>query len=159
MTDTTSTSAPMKKRSIPAKIGIAFATLAPVAAILTGIMTWANTGFSDPFLNDWLVSFLKAIFVLMPFAMVMMAILGKVIESLLPNTSQLAINILLGLLMSVLMQGLMGVISVGTTFGFADNGFVGYWWNAFITAMPVGLPMAMVMTVVIRPRLMAILKS
>jgi hypothetical protein len=54
----------------------------------------------------------------------------------------------------------MAVITAGTTAGFGDTQiFAGLWWNALVTSFPVGLVMALVMTTLIRPRLIAILRS
>ena len=160
MTDSTYTTAPGTKRSTPTKIAIALSVMAPVAAILTGVMTWANTGFGNAFLADWSVSFLKALFVLMPFALIVMGLLARVIEAALPKLSPLGQNIVLGVIMAFVMQSLMAVITAGTTAGFGDTQiFAGLWWNALVTSFPVGLVMALVMTTLIRPRLIAILRS
>ena len=160
MTDSTFTTAPETKRSIPAKITIALSVMAPVAAILTGVMTWANTGFGGSFLADWGISFLKALFVLMPFALIVMGLLARVIEAALPSVSPLGQNIILGIIMALVMQSLMAVITAGTTAGFGDvQYFVSLWWNALVTSFPVGLAMALVMTTLIRPRLIVILRS
>ncbi|WP_146591444.1 DUF2798 domain-containing protein [Puniceibacterium confluentis] len=160
MTDSTFTHAPQTKRSVSAKIAIALSVMAPVVAILTGVMTWANTGFGNAFLADWSVSFLKAVFVLMPFALIVMGLLARVIESALPRVSHLGQNLVLAIFMAFVMQSLMAGITAGTTAGFGDaQYFASLWWNALVTSFPVGLAMPLVMTTLIRPRLIAILRS
>ena len=136
-------------RSIPHKIAIVAAVMGSVAGTLTGIMTWANTGFSEIFLPNWGISFLKAVFVLLPFAFLLMGLFDKLLS-----------RIVLGLIMAVIMQSLMAVITAGTEAGFGDMAVVReLWLNAFITAFPVGLALALVLTTTVRPWLLAMLRA
>jgi predicted secreted protein len=121
-------------------------------------MTWANTGFSDTFPHLWRVSFLKAVFILLPFAFRLMAQTDKGLSRLIPATPLLKRNILLGLIMSVVMQSLMVLVTTGTKVGFADLDVIRtLWQNAFIKAYPVGLALALTATV--RPWLLAMLRA
>ncbi len=51
--------------------------MASVAGVLTGLMTWDNTGFSEPFRPNWGISFLKAASVHLPFAILLMGLFEK----------------------------------------------------------------------------------
>lgn len=62
--------------------------------------------------------------------------------------------------MAFVMQSLMAVITAGTTAGFGDvQHFTSLWWNALVSSFPIGLAMALLMTTLIRPRLVFILRS
>ncbi len=145
--------------SLAAKILAVLAVMGSVAGILTAIMTWANVGFGPTFLRDWGLSFAKALFVLMPLAMLLMAALGKLAERRFPDIAPLKRNIALGLVMSVIMQSLVAAISAGTAVGFADGDlFRQAWATAFTAAFPVGLALAMLLTTLIKPRLESYLR-
>ncbi|MAB17852.1 MAG: hypothetical protein CMN07_12005 [Roseobacter sp.] len=147
-------------RSIPQKIAIVAAVMGSVAGTLTGIMTWANTGFSEIFLPNWGISFLKAVFVLLPFAFLLMGLFDKLLSRIMPGLAPMKLRIVLGLIMAVIMQSLMAVITAGTEAGFGDMTVVReLWLNAFITAFPVGLALALVLTTTVRPWLLAMLRA
>ena len=62
--------------------------------------------------------------------------------------------------MAVIMLSLMAVITAGTEAGFGDMAVVkGLWLNAFTTAFPFGLVLALVLTTTVRPWLLAILRA
>ena len=151
---------PPAHRPLFQKIIIVMAVMASVAGVLTGLMTWANTGFSEAFLPNWGISFLKAALVLLPLAFLLMGLFEKVLVRFMPTTSALKRNILLGVLMSVVMQSLMALITAGTEAGFGDMSVVKTLWkNAFITAYPVGLTLALLLTTTVRPWLLAMLRA
>lgn len=147
-------------RPLVAKLAILLAVMSSVAGILTGLMTWANTGFSDAFLPNWGISFLKALFVLLPFAFLLMGLFDRILMRLLPNQKQMARRIVLGLIMAVIMQSLMAAITAGTESAFGDFAvFKGLWLNAFVTAFPIGLTLALILTTSVRPWLMTMLRN
>jgi len=144
---TTSTNIPPRP-SLASKVLAVLAVMGAVAGILTAIMTWANVGFGPTFLQDWGLSFAKTFFVLMPINLILMALLGKLAESRFPKVAPLKRNIALGLVMSIIMQTLVAAISAGTAVGFADGDvFREAWATAFIAAFPVGLALALLLTI------------
>lgn len=148
------------RRPLIQKIAILFAVMSVVAGILTGLMTWANTGFSESFLPNWGISYLKAVFVLLPLAFFLMGLFGKLLSRLLPGLAPLKQRILLGFIMAMLMQSLMALMTAGTEAGFADMALVWQLWtNAFVTAFPVGLVLALTLTTTVRPWLMTMLRA
>lgn len=148
------------RRPLIQKIAILFTVMSTVAGILTGLMTWANTGFSESFLPNWGISYLKAVFVLLPFAFLLMGIFDQLLSRLLPGLAPLRRRVLLGLIMAMIMQSLMALMTAGTQAGFGDMALVGQLWiNAFITAFPVGLVLALTLTTTVRPWLMAMLRA
>ncbi len=73
-------------------------------------------------------------------------------------SSALKRNLLLGLIMSMVMQSLKALLTDGTEAGFGDMSVVkALWNNAFITANPVGLTLALLLTTTVRPWLLAML--
>jgi hypothetical protein len=97
--------------------------------------------------------------VLMPNAMILMALLGKLAERRFPEIAPLKRNIALGLVTSVIMQSLVAAISAGTVVGFADGDlFRQAWATAFVTAFPVGLALALLLTTLIKPGLESFLR-
>jgi len=67
---------------------------------------------------------------------------------------------IIGLLLSIVMQSIMAVITAANAVGFDNFALYGVaWLDAFITAIPVGLVLALILTTVIKPRLEAYLKT
>ncbi|WP_369927713.1 DUF2798 domain-containing protein [Leisingera sp. XS_AS12] len=148
------------RRPFIQKIAILLTVMSSVAGTLTGLMTWANTGFSGSFFPNWGISFVKALFVLLPFAFLLMGIFDKLLSRLLPKVRPFGRRVLLGLIMAVIMQSLMAVITAGTEAGFGDLAVVKVLWlKAFVTAFPVGLVLALVLTTTVRPWLLAMLRA
>ncbi|MEP2983704.1 MAG: DUF2798 domain-containing protein [Sulfitobacter sp.] len=155
----TSTPHTSRHPSLISKVGAVLAVMGSVAGLLTAIMTWANVGFDQTFLHDWVLSFAKAFFVLMPIALLLMMFLGKLAERRLPGVSPVRRNIGLGLVMSVIMQSFVAAIAAGTAVGFSEGMvFRQAWTAAFVTAFPVGLAVALLLTLVIKPRLESYLR-
>ena len=126
----------------------------------TGIMTWANLGFSETFLASWGRSFLTAMLVMMPIAGLLMVAFTSTVNRLFPGLRVLLQNLLIGLAMSLVMQSIMAVITAANTVGFDNFGLYGASWsNAFLTALPVGIIFAVTLTTVIKPRLEVYLKG
>lgn len=139
---------------------LVLSVMAVVAGILTGLMTWANVGFSDAFVATWLKSFVTAMVVMMPVAGLLMVVFSKLVERFLPTLSTLRKSVLVGLSMSVVMQSIMAVITGYNAVGMGDMSvFRAAWGHAFITAFPVGLALALTLTTVVKPRLEAALKT
>lgn len=149
-----------KKISLIKKLGIVFSIMSVIAGILTGIMTWANLGFSDTFLSIWGVSFITTIVFLLPILGILMALFSKLVKRAFPKFSALRQNMIIGLLLSIVMQSIMAVITAANAVGFDNFALYGAaWLDAFITAIPVGLVLALILTTVIKPRLEAYLKT
>ncbi|WP_165602646.1 DUF2798 domain-containing protein [Candidatus Terasakiella magnetica] len=149
-----------KKIPVYKKVIVVLSVMATIAGTLTGIMTWANLGFSDAFLAKWGQSFGMAMTVMMPIAIVLIGIFSKIIARAFPNMRPLPQAIIVGVIASIVMQSIMALLTSFNAVGlevWADYraGVI----NAFITAFPYGLIMALIMTTIIKPRLLAYVKS
>jgi len=141
------------------KIAILLLVMSTIASSLTGLMTWANLGFSELFLRNWFHSFLLAMIVMMPIAFGLIALFTKVISRLLPHAPKLYQNLSIGFLMSLAMQSIMAVVTTYNNLGLTTiQQFKTAWFHAFITAYPTGLVLALILTTVIKPRLESFLK-
>jgi hypothetical protein len=149
-----------KQTPLIKKIGIVFSMMSVVAGTLTGIMTWANLGFSDAFMTSWGRSFVMALVVMMPVAGLLIALIGALVKRALSTLTAFQQNLITGLVASVIMQSLMAVITAFNAVGFSNWGtYLTAWSTAFVTAFPVGLALALILTTLIKPRLEVLLKS
>lgn len=142
------------------KAFVVLSILSVIAATLTGIMTWANLEASCSFFYVWGKSFVSALFVMMPVAALIIAILTKLVKRFLSSLSQRYQNLIIGFFMAILMQSVMAIITTFNAVGYSDSTtFSLHWAHALMTAFPIGLAFALLMTTVIKPRLEAYVKS
>lgn len=131
-----------------------------IGGTLTGVMTYMNVGFGDSFVRSWVSSFTLVALVMMPIGFGMMTLMTKLIGALLPNQSETARNLLVGLVMAVIMESLMAFITAANNIGFSDtSAFTTGWFNGFLAALPIGLTIMIVMSLTIKPKIEKFLKS
>lgn len=83
-------------------------------------MTYMNVGYTETFFADWFSSFLKTVLVMMPFGLVMMTLITKLIGKLMPNSSEKRRNLVVGLNMAVIMESMMAFTTTANNIGFDD---------------------------------------
>ncbi|WP_153915965.1 DUF2798 domain-containing protein [Shewanella sp. TC10] len=126
---------------------------------LTGVMTFINLGYTDSFFNDWLSSFLLAAMTVMPIGFLMMVILTKLSEKLMPNSAEKTRNLLVGISMALVMESGMALSTTINNIGLTSEGIIFAWFNTLIAALPVALIMMITVSLTIKPKVEALLKS
>ncbi|MCL1065316.1 DUF2798 domain-containing protein [Shewanella olleyana] len=126
---------------------------------LTGVMTFINLGYTDSFFNDWISSFLLAIITVMPIGFLMMTLLTKLSEKLMPNSAEKTRNILVGISMALIMESGMALSTTINNIGLASDGIILAWFNTLIAALPIALVMMITVSLTIKPKVEALLKS
>ncbi|MDE2694159.1 MAG: DUF2798 domain-containing protein [Paracoccaceae bacterium] len=128
-----------------------------MVGIMSGIMTYANQGFSEAFFNGWLTAFVFSIVCVAPFGVLLMSVTTKKITKIAPKLSDLKINITVGVIMTVVMGSIMATTTAVIAVGFLNwMVFLEAWLNGFISGIPFGLAMSLGMTLFIRPKLQKI---
>lgn len=142
------------------KVAAILSIISIMAGTLTGIMTFVNVGSGPSFIESWLSSFALAVCILVPSGYLIMSIVNLLIERLFSVLSPLKKNILVGIFMAIAMESIMAVSTAANNIGFTDlNVFFHAVFNGFITALPAGLVMSLVMTLTIKPKLEQFMSS
>lgn len=118
---------------------------------LSGIMTWANIGFTPDFLLRWMLSLASAVPVMLV-AVFLLGGLAKIVGFLLSKRSSLVQKLVLAVLMALTMECLMTTVITMHNLGLS-TGFSHAWVTAFINALPVGIVLGLLMSFVIKPRI------
>lgn len=149
-----------ERTSLLYKILVVMGMMTLMGGTLTGVMTYLNIGYSNTFLTDWLHSFLTAALTVMPLGFGMMALLTKLAETLLPNSSEQRRNLIIGIAMACIMESGMAFATVMNNIGFADRAlFLSSWLQGVIGALPVALTLMTITSMTIKPKIEQILKS
>ncbi|TYK66739.1 DUF2798 domain-containing protein [Colwellia echini] len=147
-------------RPVYQKIAIIALIMITICGSLTGIMSFANRNGSETFLNQWASAFIFAGLVALPIGIIVMGLVSKLIEKVLSGASALSQKLLTGVVMAVVMETAMAATSTINHIGFTDlNEFSIMWSHNFFAALPFGLIIAMLMALVIKPKLESFMKS
>lgn len=138
------------------KIGIIASIVIVFGGFLTFLMTWRNIGFSDGFMGAWLSSFALCILCIAPIGGVIAFLVHRVVNSVLPNVSALQQNLVFGLIMAVIMESIMALVTTINLHGLVVlKAFFELWLATFVSALPAGLVISILMSLVIKPKLAA----
>lgn len=138
------------------KIGVIAGLVIIIGGFLTLLMTWKNLGFSDGFMGAWLSSFALCVLCIAPIGGVIALIINHLVNLLFSRLSPVKRNIVFGLLMAVLMESIMAVVTTVNLHGFMMlKEFVDFWLATFVSALPAGLVISVLMSLVIKPKLAA----
>ncbi|MFY8325282.1 DUF2798 domain-containing protein [Pseudoalteromonas sp. ZZD1] len=149
-----------EKTPVIYKIIVVFSILLTIGGTLTGVMTYMNVGFNDAFYTNWLTSFIAAVTIMIPVGVVMMALLTKLINKLMPMASKLKKDLLIGGCMAIIMESVMSFATAFNNIGFNDfNQFTQGWLQGFLAALPIGLTMMLIMTMTLKPKIEQFMKS
>ena len=149
-----------KKTPLIYKILVIAAMMTTMGGTLTGVITYANLGYTSTFYMDWLTSFLTTVVVMMPSGFIFMMLISKLVGWLLPKQGAKTQNFVVGIIMAIVMESVMAFTTAANNIGFADSGvFLSAWFSGFIVALPVGLTLAVVMSMTIKPKLEKFMKS
>ncbi|UPW17024.1 DUF2798 domain-containing protein [Agarivorans sp. TSD2052] len=142
------------------KIMVVLVMMSLMGGTLTGVMTYINLGYTDTFFTDWLSSFLLAAVTVMPAGFLIMALLTKLIQSLLPDTKEQTRNLVIGISMALIMESAMAFTTTLNNVGVADMlVFIEAWWNGLLAALPVALSLMLVVSMTVKPKIENFLKS
>jgi hypothetical protein len=97
---------------------------------------------------------------MLPAGFTFMMFLNFVVGKLLPYLSEMKKNMLIGLVMALFMEAVMAIGSASTNVGFSDiTIFVDVWLQAYLTALPLGILIAVVMTLTLKPKIQRFMAS
>ena len=149
-----------KKTPLIYKILVVLGMMTLMGGTLTGVMTYMNVGYIDTFFADWFSSFLKTVLVMMPFGLLMMTLVTKLLGKLMPKASEKKRNLVVGLNMAVIMESMMAFTTTANNIGFDDMAlFANSWLQGFLAALPVGLALITIISMTIKPKVERFLKS
>ncbi|MCQ8889701.1 DUF2798 domain-containing protein [Pseudoalteromonas carrageenovora] len=142
------------------KILVMVSIIALIGGTLTGIMTYVNVGVTEQFYADWFTSFISAVLVMAPIGFVMMTLMHKLVNKLLPSSSKLKRNLVISVFMALTMESLMAFVTATNNIGYADMRlFLNGWAEGLLAALPIGLTIMLIMSVTVKPKLERFLKS
>ncbi|MBU2908028.1 hypothetical protein BCT55_10280 [Vibrio splendidus] len=142
------------------KILVMMSLMLTIGGSLTAVMTYMNVGFGEAFIGNWLSSLALVVVIMMPIGVVMMTLVTKLVAKVLPNNGEKARNLVVGLIMAFIMESIMAFVTAANNIGFSDtSAFTSGWFNGFITALPVGLTIMVVMSMTVKPKLERFMKS
>ncbi|WP_049721510.1 DUF2798 domain-containing protein [Gilvimarinus polysaccharolyticus] len=149
-----STNSTPTKRPLYQKAMVVAGLMGSIAGTLTGIMTYVNVGITDTFISDWLASLAFAVLLVMPAGFLLMVLISKLVQLLAPSSKKVYQQLATGISMAFIMESLMAASTTATTMGLTDKTtFITAWGQAFITALPFGLFIAVVMSLFLKPKL------
>lgn len=136
------------------RVTILFLVMLFMVGSITAIMTIANLEDSQRFLKVWLNAFLFTFLVLIPTGGCVFIILSKLINHWCSAWSVLQKNLLQGLLMAVAMESIMAtVLTIKSGVYESITHFFALFFNSLLYALPVGITLSLIMTLVIKPKL------
>ena len=148
-----------KKTPLLYKVLLILVLMTVIGGLLTGVMTYMNVGYSDTFFIDWSRALLAA-YAIMPIGFLLMGLVTKFINHKLPNTKAYKRNLITGVLMACIMESMLAFSTASKTIGFANQtAFLNGWLEGFLVALPVGLTLMVIVSMTIKPKIEAFLKS
>ncbi len=154
------TSLEAKSTSLILKVLAVMGMMTLMGGSITGLMTYLNQGYSELFFEQWIRAFLTAAVTVMPLGFAFMALLTKLAERFLPNTSEKKRNVLIGMTMAMVMESGMALSTAVNSVGFADTSkLVNTWLDTLISALPLALLLMAVVSATLKPRVERFLKS
>lgn len=154
------TSTPAKKTPLIYKILVIAGLMTMMGGTLTGVMTYVNVGYTSTFYLDWLTSFLTTVVVMMPSGFIFMMLISKLVSWVIPSKGEKTQNFVVGILMACVMESVMAFTTAANNIGFAQaSEFFSAWLTGFAAALPIGLTIAVVMSMTLKPKLEKFIKS
>ncbi|MFY0641232.1 MAG: DUF2798 domain-containing protein [Bermanella sp.] len=157
MPDTThasSVSQVKQKTPVFQKVLVVLSLMVAIGGSLTGIMTYANTGFTATFLSDWFTAFAFTALIMIPAGILLTLVLGRFINAVIPGATKTAHNIIVGVLMALSMESVMAASTTANNIGFSNLSiFFDAWFTSYIVTLPFGLIIGITMSLTIKPKL------
>ncbi|WP_249344514.1 DUF2798 domain-containing protein [Marinomonas sp. CT5] len=125
-----------------------------IGGSLPFLMTWNNIGFSAGFISAWISSFALCVLCIAPIGGVIAFLVNRLVDLILTNLSSLRKNVAFGVIMAVVMESIMAVVTTVNLHGFIQlSELVSFWLTTFVSALPAGLVISVLMSLVIKPKL------
>jgi Na+-driven multidrug efflux pump len=142
------------------KIAIIAPIMLTICGSLTGMMTLINRDESGSFLHQWASAFVFASLLALPIGIIVMSVVSQLIQKLLSGATTHVQNLLTGVVMSLIMESAMAASTAISHAGLSNlNQFTEAWSQNFIDALPLGLVIATLMTLIIKPKLETFMQS
>ena len=138
------------------KVGIIASLVIVFGGLLTFIMTWINIGSSDNFTAAWLSSFALCVLCIAPIGGVIAFFVHRLVNAMFSHFSYIKQNLIFGFIMATVMESIMAIVTTINLRGFiALEKFISFWFSTFVCALPAGLVISVLMSLVIKPKLSA----
>lgn len=152
--------AEQEKTPIIQKVIVMLGMVSLMGGTITGTMTYLNLGFTDTFFKDWATNFFTALVTVIPLGFIMMTLLAKGAEKLLPNMAAKARDALVGVIMALIMESGMAFTSAYNNVGLDNQSkFLTAWIDGVLSALPVALVLMITVSITIKPKAEKFLKS
>lgn len=137
------------------KIGIIATIIIVTGGMLTFAMAWRSIGFTEDFLSSWFSSFVLCVLCIAPLGSVISVLVNKSLLRVLPsNTSEVILNTYFGLCMALIMESIMAFVTTWhLTTTASINDFIRLWASVLLTALPIGIVISIVLSLIIKPKL------
>jgi hypothetical protein len=136
------------------KSAIIISFIIVIGGFLTFLMTWRNIGFSNHFIGAWLSSFALCVLCIAPIGGVISIVTNSLVNKVFYTLSMTQKNIVFGFIMAVVMESIMAIVTTINLHGFLIlSEFIALWGTTFISALPAGLVISILMSLVIKPKL------
>ena len=143
-----------KKNNLLKKIAVIVPLITIICGSITGVMTYINIGYTDVFFTRWLSSFILAIAILAPTGFIISAVINKIVKILCAKQSTIVQNIIFGLIMAIVMESIMAIVTTTNTIGLDHTSlFAQMWLKAFLTALPLGIGISLLMSLSIKAKI------
>ncbi|MDO6694251.1 DUF2798 domain-containing protein [Aliiglaciecola sp. 3_MG-2023] len=134
--------------------------LLPVAMLLTGLLTAIMTSVSiqpeQAFIPTWLEAFTFAFLIMLPCGGVIFYFVNKAVQQMFGSFTVLQRNLIHGLTMAFIMETILALVTTASNRGFPS--FELFFKEAalsLVAALPIGIAMACLMSLVVKPKLEA----
>lgn len=136
-----------------------FIVLLPVAILAIGLFTAVMTSVTilpdQAFMPMWLRALTFAILLMLPLG-VIFYLVNKVVQRLFGSFSVIQRNLIHGLCMAFIMETILALVTTFNNLGWPSfDVFVKEASLSLVTALPIGIAMACLMSLVVKPRLEA----
>ncbi|WP_281221785.1 DUF2798 domain-containing protein [Photobacterium sanguinicancri] len=157
----TTTLTDQTKHPVVYKVLVVFAMMTLMGGSLTGVMTYINLGYTSSFLSDWLSAFLVTAVTVMPAGVLVMTLLTKAAEKLLPMLEENKRNLVVGVAMALIMESAMALSTALNNVGMATNSSELFtaWLNGVLAALPIALTLMVTVSMTIKPKIERFLRS
>lgn len=140
------------------KIGLIATMILTMSGLMTSVMTYAGLPEGQRFIDAWLPVWMQAALVIAPAGFALMYLISETISAVFPDMAPGKQNIILGASMALVMESVMASVTTLQLHGWS-TGFMSYWINILLSALPVAVLASLAMTFLIKPRIDKILAA
>ena len=142
------------------KVIVVLGMVSLMGGTITATMTYLNNGFNDEFFRNWISNFVTALSSVIPTGLAIMVMLTKAANKWLIHIPKKARDMLVGVTMALIMESGMALTSTYNHIGFTDSAlFAQTWFSNVLGALPVALALMITISLTIKPKVEAFVKS